>query len=91
MGVVRYRWVTVKLVLNLILTALVPVALRPEVTHLAGQARNWATGERVTFDLTNLIYPPIVSPTLLLVAMTLAVVKPWGRTRRRSPTGDLPA
>jgi low temperature requirement protein LtrA len=34
-GVVRYWWVAVKLALNLVLTALVPVALRPEVTHLA--------------------------------------------------------
>jgi hypothetical protein len=33
------------------------------------------------FDLSNLIYPPIVSPTLLLVAYTLPVVKPWGRIR----------
>lgn len=84
-GVVRYWWVTVKLVLNLILTALVPVALQPEVTHLAHQARRWAAGEPVTFDLSNLIYPPIVSPTLLLLATTLAVVKPWGRIRGRTP------
>ena len=28
-----------------------------------------------------LVYPPTVSPALLLVAMTLSVVKPWGRIR----------
>jgi len=81
-GVVRYWWVSVKLVLNLLLTALVLIALRPEVTGLAAQARRWVAGEPVTFDLSNLIYPPTVSPALLLVAMTLSVVKPWGRIRR---------
>ncbi len=82
-GVLRYWWVTVKLVLNIVLTALVVVALRPEVTHQAAQVRRFVAGEPVTFDLTNLIYPPTVSPTLLLVAMTLSVVKPWGRIRER--------
>lgn len=85
-GVVRYWWVTVKLVLNLVLTALVLVALRPEVTRLAAQAREWVDGEPVTFDLTNLIYPPTVSPTLLLVAMSLSVIKPWGRIRSAAPS-----
>jgi uncharacterized membrane protein len=84
-GVVRYWWVTVKLVLNLVLSALVLVALRPEVSHLADQARMALRGEPVSFDLSNLFYPPTVSPTLLLVAFTLSVVKPWGRIRRRAP------
>ena len=74
-GVLRYRWVAVKLALNVVLTALVPVALAPEV---AEQARRWAAGEPVTYDRGNLAYPPVVSPTLLLVAITLSVVKPWG-------------
>lgn len=84
-GVVRYWWVAVKLALNLVLTALVLVALRPEVTHLAEQARRSLSGVPVSFDLSNLFYPPTVSPTLLLVAFTLSVVKPWGRIRRRPP------
>lgn len=86
-GLVRYWWVAVKLGLNLLLTALVPVALAPEVTRLAQQAREAAAGNPVTFDLANMVYPPIVSPTLLLVAMTLSVVKPWGRIRRARGVG----
>ncbi|HMA47607.1 MAG TPA: DUF2269 family protein [Frankiaceae bacterium] len=82
-GLVRYWWVSVKLVLNVVLTALVVVALRPEVTRLAGQARRWVAGEPATLDVANLLYPPIVSPVALLIAMTLSVVKPWGRIRRR--------
>lgn len=81
-GVLRYWWVATKLVLNLVLTALVLVSLRHEVTEQAALARDLLAGRPVTFDLTNLIYPPTVSPALLLVAMTLAVVKPWGRITR---------
>jgi hypothetical protein len=80
-GLLRYWWVTVKLAINLVLTALVLVSLRFEVAEQAAGARRLLAGEPVTFDLSNLIYPPTVSPTLLLVAMTLSVVKPWGRIR----------
>jgi hypothetical protein len=45
---------------------------------MAGGAASLAVGD--------LIFPPIVSPTLLLVAFVLAVFKPWGRIReRRAP------
>ena len=81
-GLLRYWWVAAKLALNLILTGLVVVALQGEVSEQADLARRLAAGEAVTFDLTNLIFPPTVSPTLLLVAITLSVVKPWGRIRR---------
>jgi hypothetical protein len=84
-GLVRYWWVAGKLGLNLVLTALVPIALLPEVTRLGDQARQALGGVPVAYDLSNLIYPPTVSPTLLLVAFTLSVVKPWGRIRRRRP------
>jgi hypothetical protein len=30
----------------------------------------------------NLLFPPIVSSTAVIVAMTLSVFKPWGRVRR---------
>lgn len=82
-GVLRYWWVAIKLLLNVVLTALVLVTLRPELAHQAEQARRLLAGEAVTFDLANLAYPPTVSPALLLVAMTLSVVKPWGPVRRR--------
>jgi uncharacterized membrane protein len=90
-GVARYWWVAVKLVLNLVLTALVLLVLRSEVAHQAELARQWATGVPVTFDLSELIYPPTVSPALLLVAFTLSVVKPWGRIRRPLPRGGRPS
>ncbi|HEU0087740.1 MAG TPA: hypothetical protein VFQ77_08830 [Pseudonocardiaceae bacterium] len=81
-GVVRYWWVATKLALNVILTALVLVALRPQVVESADQARRWLAGQPATLQVGDLIYPPIVSPTALLIAMTLAVIKPWGPIRR---------
>jgi uncharacterized membrane protein len=85
-GLVRYWWVAVKLVLNLLLTGLVLVALAPEVAAHAEQARQFVAGEPAALGIGDLIFPPIVSPTALLVAMVLAVFKPWGRIRR-STTG----
>ncbi|MFU8853058.1 hypothetical protein ACNAW0_19025 [Micromonospora sp. SL1-18] len=65
------------------LTALVPLALRPSVAELTQLGRQLAAGEPVNAVLGNMAYPPIVSPTALLVAMTLAVFKPWGLIRKR--------
>jgi hypothetical protein len=79
-GLVRYWWVAAKLVLNLLLTGLV-VALAPEVADAAERARRFVAGEPTTLGVGDLIFPPIVSPTALLVAMVLAVFKPWGRIR----------
>jgi hypothetical protein len=73
-GLVRYWWVAIKLVLNIVLTALVPIALR------------FAAGEPASLVVGNLIFPPIVSPTALLLAVVLAVFKPWGRIRKRPAT-----
>lgn len=82
-GLVRYWWVAIKLALSILLIVLVPVALRPEVIEKAEQGRQFAAGETVSLAVGSLIFPPIVSPTLLLVAFVLAVFKPWGLIRKR--------
>ncbi|MEV6970229.1 hypothetical protein AB0M47_34480 [Hamadaea sp. NPDC051192] len=74
-GLVRYWWVAVKLVLNLVLTALVLVGLAPAIQRSLELA---AVGD--------LAYPPVVSPVCLLIAYTLAVFKPWGRIGKSRPT-----
>ena len=86
-GLVRYWWVAVKLALNLVLSALVLVALAPEVAAHATQARRFDAGLPVPLEVGNLVFPPIVSPAALLVAMVLAVFKPWGRIRRSGRAG----
>jgi uncharacterized membrane protein len=88
-GLVRYWWVAIKLVLNIVLTALVLVALRPGVMEAAEQGRRFMAGEAASLAVGDLIYPPIVSPSALLVAVVLAVFKPWGKIRkRRTPQRD---
>ena len=90
-GLVRYWWVAAKLALNVLLVALVPVALRPEVIEKAEQGRRFVSGEAASLAVGDLVYPPIVSPALLLVAFVLAVFKPWGRIRgRQAPKRSAP-
>jgi hypothetical protein len=85
-GLVRYWWVAIKLMLNVVLVALVPIALRPEVTRVAEQGWRFAAGEPASLVVGDLIFPPIVSPAALLIAVVLAVFKPWGRIRKRPAT-----
>jgi hypothetical protein len=72
-GVVRYWWVAVKFVMNIVLCLAVWFALRPGVEAAAAQG-----GEMPS----DLIFPPIVSTTALIIATVLSVFKPWGRVRR---------
>jgi hypothetical protein len=82
-GVVRYWWVATKLVLNLMLTGLVLVALRPGLNELSRVGRELAAGNQVDAALHGMLYPPIVSPIALILALLLAVFKPWGRIQSR--------
>jgi hypothetical protein len=85
-GLVRYWWVAIKLALNVVLVVLVPVALRPQVIEMAEQGRRFMAGEPASLAVGDLIFPPIVSPSALLIAFVLAVFKPWGRIRKRPAT-----
>jgi len=68
---------------------LVAFALRPGVVEMAEQGRLFAAGEAASLAVGDLIFPPIVSTSALLVATVLAVFKPWGRVRkRRMPERD---
>src|ERR671918_1668705 len=75
-GLVRYWWVAIKLVLNIVLTALVPIALRPEVSKAAEQGWRFAAGETTPPVGGNPIFSPIVSPTPLLLAAGVGGVQP---------------
>lgn len=83
-GVLRYWWVVVKFAINLGMSALIVLALRPGIGAAAEYARRLAAGDTTATMPEDLIFPPIVSPTLLLVAFTLSVFKPWGRVRPTS-------
>lgn len=81
-GLLRFWWVALKLVFNLLLSALVLIALRPAVIDVAAQARLFLSGPADVPQVGDLIYPPIVSSTLLISALVLSIFKPWGRIRK---------
>lgn len=84
-GLLRYWWVAVKLMMNVILCVLILFALRPGVAEVVEYGRALAAGGRPEADLSFLFFPPAVSLTALTTATVLAVVKPWGRLR---PAGE---
>lgn len=82
-GLVRYWWVGVKLVMNLVLVGLVLFLLRPGLTEAATYGRELAAGQPAGPEPDSLPFPPIVSLTALTIAVVLSVYKPWGRIRAR--------
>ena len=82
-GLVRFWWVAVKLVLNVVLTGLVLLALRPGVAEAAERGRELLAGGAPALAPGDLVFPPVVSTSALLFAMVLSVFKPWGRIRGR--------
>jgi hypothetical protein len=79
-GLLRYWWVAVKLVINLVLVVLVAFVLRSGLDEAATHGA--AGGPNAAEGLDTLVFPPAVSITALVAATVLAVVKPWGRIRR---------
>lgn len=81
-GVLRYWWVAVKLTVNLILVALIVLALRPGMPEVVEHGRALTAAQPSGTDVSTLFFPPAVSLTALTVASVLAVFKPRGRIRR---------
>jgi len=80
-GLVRYWWVLVKLVLNVVLLSLVILVLSPGVARLGSRAEQ-ALASGAAFEIeAQLLFPPLVSSTALIVAMALSVFKPWPASR----------
>jgi hypothetical protein len=77
-GLLKHRWVVVKLVLTTVMLGLVVFALRPNLVAALDQGA--ALPDRIRLDL---VIAPCVSSTLLVVATVLSTYKPWGRTRPR--------
>lgn len=75
-----------KLVLNVVLTTLGVLALRPTVDDAVDYGRSLLTGVPLPAP-TDLIFPPTVPPICLLVAVLLSGYKPWGRVKRQGRAG----
>lgn len=84
-GLVRYWWVAVKLVINVVLCVLIVFALEPGMADIAEHGRILASGGDSPLDVSNLFFPPTVSLTTLTFATVLAVFKPWGPVRSNRP------
>lgn len=83
-GLLRYWWVAGKLAINIGMCLLILFALRPGLGEAAAHGARLAAGEPVGALPRTVVFAPIVSPTLLLIAYLLSVFKPWGRVRRRT-------
>jgi hypothetical protein len=81
-GLVRYWWVAVKLVLNLVLCTLILVALQPGMPDVVAHGQALVAGTPSDFEASELFFPPAVSLVALTLATALAVFKPWGARRR---------
>lgn len=98
-GLVRYRWVLIKLVLTIVLIALVPILLLSGVSTLNENGLRALEAGDTPLVAWNALFPPIVSSTSMIVAMTISVFKPWGRTAftpwgragRRATLNGMPA
>jgi hypothetical protein len=86
-GLVRYWWVAVKLVLNLVLCTLILVLLQPGMDEVARYGEDLLAGAADPSTVSQLFFPPAVSLSTLALATVLAVFKPWGRIRANSPRG----
>ncbi|WP_207897365.1 hypothetical protein [Amycolatopsis pittospori] len=80
-GLIRYRWVAIKLVLTLIAAALTVFSLLPGIRELAALAESTMDGVFVEAgQRVDGFYPIIVSTTMYLTMTVLSVYKPGGKT-----------
>ncbi len=80
-GLVRFWWVAVKLVLNVLMSTLIVVSLRPGIGEAASIGERLMAGDTSESVPSGLLFPVVVAPSMLLAAYLLSVFKPWGRVR----------
>jgi hypothetical protein len=80
-GLVRHWWALAKLASTTLMAILVLFALTPSMRAAAEAAQTLSTQER-----SQLVVPPSVACTLLVLNVVLSVYKPWGRVGRASRT-----
>ncbi|SBT49122.1 hypothetical protein [Micromonospora narathiwatensis] len=84
-GLLRWRWVLVKFAITTAMLGLVLLLLTPTVRRLGELGPDLATRDRL-----DLIIPPTVSSTLLIVMTVLSTYKPWGQLRPANPAARRP-
>ncbi len=83
-GLVRYRWVLVKLTLTVVAVVLIPLSLLPglrELSQLMADTPPDRLADTGALAL-DMLAAGIVSTSMYVTNAVLSVLKPWGRTRR---------
>jgi hypothetical protein len=83
-GLIRYRWVLVKLVLTAVAVVLIPLSLLPglaEMSRLMADTPADRLADTGSLAL-DMLSAGIVSTSMYVTCAVLSVLKPWGRTRR---------
>jgi hypothetical protein len=81
-GLFRYWWVTIKLAITTVLTAVVLFVLVPRLGAAADTVTGPASQMLTNAERLPLAIAPAVASTLLLLAVVLAIFKPGWRVRR---------
>jgi uncharacterized membrane protein len=83
-GLVRYRWVLVKLTLTVVAVLLIPLSLLPGLRDLSALMASTPAGELADTGALalDMLAAGIVSTSMYVTNAVLSVLKPWGRTRR---------
>jgi len=87
-GLLRYWWVAIKLVMNVVLCVLIVFLLRPGMPEIVEHGRGLLAGTGSDVDVSALFFPPAVSLAVLTTATVLAVFKPFGKVRSRPEEGS---
>ena len=83
-GLLRYKWVVVKLILTSIAVLLIPVALLPELNNLNDLASALPADELLdTSEHTwGVLSAAVVSTSMYITNVIMSIIKPGGRTQR---------
>jgi hypothetical protein len=83
-GVLRYRWVLVKLTLTTIAVVLIPLSLLPGLRELSSLVANTPPDQLTDVGAVGLdiLAAGLVSTSMYVTNAVLSVLKPWGRTRK---------
>lgn len=83
-GLIRYRWVLVKLTLTVVAVLLIPLSLLPGLRELSGMMADTPADRLADIGpvALDILAAGLVSTSMYLTNAILSVLKPWGRTRR---------
>ncbi len=83
-GLVKYRWVLVKLTLTVIAVVLTPLSLLPGLRDLSALMADTPADRLADIGglAPDILVAGCVSTTMYVTNAILSVLKPWGRTRK---------